>query len=66
MNRNEIKIGDVVVLTKDFSTGVHDFHKGDKCIVTYKGFFCLDIELKDDSTIWVTDLSYDDVKKVNI
>jgi hypothetical protein len=63
--RKQIKKGDIVELVHGFKTGSHEFHKGDVCVVTYRGLFDLDIELKDNPSIWAIDLSYDDVKKID-
>lgn len=59
-----IKAGDTVELKCDFSTGAHDFKKGERMLVREVDFFGLELEDPNDKTRWVTDVSPKDVEKV--
>ena len=62
--KRPIKKGDTVRLVHSFNVGNYSFQKGDICTITYAGLFDVDIELKGNPNVWATDLSYNDVEKI--
>lgn len=66
INPENIKRGDTVELLSDFFTGADVFSKGEKLEVVGVSLAGIDLEDKQDDSRWVTDVSFREVRKVNI